>query len=75
VYHNPHGERFPAFQRPGGAFPVSTDAGELAAAIAEVSAWTAYRRRAREFFFRQVDVEAERSSAERAADVVVKVSA
>jgi predicted dehydrogenase len=30
---------------------------------------------AREFFFRQVDVEAERSSAERAADVVVKVSA
>jgi hypothetical protein len=75
VYHNPHDERFPAFQRPGGAFLVSTDAGELAAAVAEVSAWTGYRQKAREFFFRQVDVEAERSSAERAADVVVKVSA
>ncbi len=75
VYHNPHGERFPTFQQPDGAFPVTRDADELAAAARELIAWTDYRTIAREFFLRQVDVDPGRTPAQRAADVILKVSA
>lgn len=74
VYHNPHGERFPTFQQPDGAFVISRSAGELAAAVTEVIGWRDYRAVAREFFLRQVDVDPSRTSAERAADVIVKLS-
>jgi hypothetical protein len=74
VYHNPHGERFPAFQRSDGAFLVTNDAAELASAAREVATWGDYRGRARPFFLRQVDVDPGRTSAERAADVILKVT-
>ena len=72
VYHNPHGERFPTFVQPAGAFPVTTDADGLAAAASEVLGWRAdYRRRSAPFFLRQVDVDERYPSAERAADIII----
>lgn len=72
IYHNPHGERFPTFTQPLGAFPITTDVAGLAAAVHEVAAWRRdYRERSRAFFARQVDVDPGRSSAERAADAII----
>lgn len=57
IYYNPHGERVPTFQTPGGAFPIARDEPSLRAALAEVADWQpGYRDRAEEFFLSQVDV-------------------
>jgi hypothetical protein len=75
VYHNPHGERFPTFAEPGGAFLVSASEEELIEAVAETSSWRAdYRQRCASFFLRQVNVDPDRSCAERAVDVIAKLS-
>jgi hypothetical protein len=75
VYHNPHGERFPTFLEPQGAFPITGSQDELVAAVAEVLGWrNGYRARSAPFFRRQVDVDPTRPSAQRAADVIMKLS-
>lgn len=72
VYHNPHGERFPAFAEPDGAFRVCSSDVELADAAREALTWRDdYRSRCERFFARQISIVKGRTSAERAADVIV----
>jgi hypothetical protein len=71
VYFNPHGERVPTFTKPNGAFEIVTEYADLGRVLrAELAFDGDYRARSAEFFLRQVDVDARRSSAERAADVI-----
>lgn len=70
VYHNPHGEKVPTFHNPMGAFDISTSASQLAEALEKARKESDYRSRCRDFFLRQVDVDQERSSEERTAEVV-----
>jgi glycosyltransferase involved in cell wall biosynthesis len=73
VYHNPHGERVPTFTDPAGAFLVSRSSNELAVAFTTALSWRDwYRDRAEKFFRRQVDVDDDRPSEVRAADVIVE---
>lgn len=75
VYHNPHGERVDAFDRPDGAFSISTNVDDLVCAIDEMSQVDpAERRRRSEGFFRgQVDVDPHNRSEHRAADIIMDV--
>ncbi len=74
VYHNPHGERVPAFQDPDGAFLASDGVGSLCKSIETALTWRGnYRRRSWEFFSDQVDVDPARASEARAADVLLNV--
>jgi hypothetical protein len=71
VYHNPHGERVATFARGGEAFRTTTDAEQLAAALTEVRSWREdYRSRSAQFFSRQVDINPDVASEDRAADVI-----
>jgi hypothetical protein len=71
VYHNPHGEQVPTFENPDGAFRVTRSVDELAAAIEEARDWTGnYRERSHSFFAAQVDMDEDRRSEQRAADVI-----
>jgi hypothetical protein len=73
VYHNPHGERVPTFAEPRGSFLVSTSADELADALVTAMTWRHdYRDRSEKFFRRQVDIDNQRPSEVRAADVIVQ---
>lgn len=73
VYHNPHGERIPAFREPAGAFPVTETAEELAQVLADGPPPGESARRATDGFFgRQVSMD-DRRSEERAADVIEDV--
>ena len=75
VYHNPHGERFPTFLDPGGAFLVCSSADELVDAAREALSWRGdYRHRCAEFFARQISIDPDRTSAARAADVIVRLT-
>jgi hypothetical protein len=68
VYHNPHGEKVPTFQRPDGAFPVTATTDELVEALGWCrSVRSGYRDLAEGFFRRQVDIDPERRAEERAA--------
>jgi len=71
VYYNPHGEKVLAFQDPAGAYESADDPASLVEAIlqAVVSGPTS-RDRAENFFRDQVDIDPDRSSASRAADVI-----
>jgi len=74
VYYNPHGERVTTFNNPEGAFVLVTDYDGLPAAIAEAQTQRGdYRDRSHDFFSRQISIDAERSSAQRAADVITSV--
>lgn len=71
IYHNPHGEKVPTFQEPDGAFDISDDVPSLVDALGESRRWvTSYRDRAAAFFLRQIDVDPEIPSEERAAAVI-----
>ncbi len=73
VYHNPHGERVPAFGEPQGAYPATADSAGLAAGLAALPPpGEGYRREAAAFFRRQVDIDPHRPPAQRAADVIAK---
>jgi Glycosyl transferase family 2 len=73
IYHNPHAEQFPTFREPRGAFLVTTGTDELRSAVVEIQRWrSGYRERSRDFFLHQVDVDVDRSSAERAADAIIE---
>jgi hypothetical protein len=75
VYHNPHGERVPAFHRPDGAFAVTRSVDELATALGRpASPPEAVRDHARAFLCAQVDVDPQMPSEERAADVIVRMT-
>jgi hypothetical protein len=75
VYHNPHGERLVTFAEPSGAFRVCSSEDDLVEAVAEAISWRAsYRHRCASFFSRQIDIDPGRSAAERAADVIVKLT-
>ena len=75
VYHNPHGERFPTFTEPSGAFRVCKSVEDLALALQEALAWRgAYRSRCAEFFERQVSTEPGHTPAARAAEVIATLS-
>jgi hypothetical protein len=75
VYHNPYGERVPAFQRPDGAFAVTRSVDELAASLARpVATAAAVRENARAFLAAQVDIDPQMPSEERAADVIVRMT-
>lgn len=72
VYFNPHGERVAAFHQPDGAFEIARDRPELVAALRRIrESEGGHRERAEAFFRAQVDIDAERSSAERAADAIL----
>ncbi len=71
VYHNPHGEKVPTFHEPGGAFPITTSATELAAALVELLDVDDYRSVCREFFLSQVDVDRANPSEVRTAEVIL----
>jgi hypothetical protein len=74
IYHNPHGEQAATFASGGDAFRTTTSAEEMAAAIVEGRDWRAdYRQRSRAFFSAQVDIDPEASSADRAADRIVRL--
>jgi len=71
VYHNPHQEKMSTFAHGGEAFRTTTTVDELAAALEEARSWRDdYRSRCMPFFSRQVDVNPEVPSEERAADVI-----
>jgi hypothetical protein len=71
VYHNPHGERVSTFAHGGDAFRKTASSDELAAAIDEARGWRAdYRERSQVFFARQIDINPEVTSEDRAADVI-----
>lgn len=66
VYHNPHGEQVPTFSDADGAFETSAGASELADALDESMGWVStYRHRCEPFFRAQVDIDPERTSAQR----------
>ena len=72
VYHNPHGETVSTFAHGGDAFRKTTTTNELAAAIDEARGWRDdYRDRSAAFFGRQVDINHEVVSEDRAADLVL----
>ena len=72
IYHNPHGELVPTFRHPGGAFDTSKDTKGLARAIeSALDDKSASRERWQDFFTRQVDIDPERSSEERSAEVIL----
>ena len=75
VYHNPHAERVPTFTQPDGAFRITRNASELAAAISEALARNGQPRTAAEtrFFATQVDIDPDRSSEQRTADCILAV--
>jgi hypothetical protein len=70
IYHNPHGEKVPTFQDPQGAFDISTNAAELARAIGANGPGRDVRNRSSAFFAKQVDIDPQRSSADRTADIL-----
>lgn len=74
VYHNPHGELVPAFNHTTEAFRITRSAAELTIALHEALTWRGeYRERSRAFFSQQVDIDPQRRSEERAAEVVDRV--
>lgn len=76
VYHNPHGEQIQTFTKPEGAFETSVDERELAAGLTESLAWVdTYRERAEKFFRRQVDIDPERTAADRSAAAIAEIAA
>jgi len=71
VYHNPHGEKVSTFGHGGDAFRRTTTIDELETALDEARGWRGdYRERSAAFFSRQIDVNPEVSSEDRAADVI-----
>jgi len=71
VYHNPHGEQVPTFEHPDGAFRITTSVDDLAVAIEEALSWTGdYRERSEAFFSAEIDIDYERRSEQRTADVI-----
>ncbi len=74
VYHNPHGETVSTFAHGGDAFRRTTTTNELAAAIDEARTWRDdYRDRSATFFGRQVDINPEVVSEDRAADMILGI--
>ncbi len=72
VYYNPHGEQVPTFSNPQGAFALVTDYDSLPEALREAESWRgSYRERSRAFFESQISIDPERSSSQRAADVIL----
>ena len=75
VYFNPHQERVPTFHTPNGAFETAADAEELANALMGVGkVGQSYREICSDFFLDQVDVDPIRTSAARAADVILSIT-
>jgi GT2 family glycosyltransferase len=75
VYHNPHGERVPTFHEPDGAFEITTTSLELAGAIKLSNSWQrSYRERCADFFLAQIDVDGNRSSTQRTADIIEQLA-
>ncbi|MCP3995473.1 MAG: hypothetical protein GY722_10465 [bacterium] len=71
VYHNPHGEQVSTFAHGGDAFRKTKTVDELAEALSEARGWREdYRERSSAFFSRQVDVDPEVASEDRAADLI-----
>ena len=74
IYHNPHGEQVPDFQDPRGAFVKTASRVELRDAVRDLAAWQAgYRDRCASFFAEQVDVDPERRSEARGAELIAKL--
>lgn len=74
VYFNPHGETVPTFAVPGGAFESAATEGELATALAKMcNQPTDYRAQSASFFNDQIDIDPDRTSATRSADVIESV--
>jgi hypothetical protein len=72
IYLNSHGERVPTFANPDGAFLHVTEP-SLTEPLREALTWCGdYRTRSDAFFRAQVDIDPERSSAERAADLIAE---
>jgi glycosyltransferase involved in cell wall biosynthesis len=72
VYYNPHGEQVATFQHPDGAFEIAASRHELVSALEKVRADRDGRSPRAEAFFRaQVDIDPDRSSAERCADAIL----
>jgi hypothetical protein len=71
IYHNPHGEKVSTFAHGGDAFRKTAGVDELAAAIDEARGWRDdYRARSAQFFARQIDINSDVPSEDRAADVI-----
>ena len=74
IYHNPHGERVPDFQDPRGAFLKTTSRIELRDAVRDLANWqTDYRDRCTRCFAEQVDVDPDRRSESRTAELIAKL--
>lgn len=74
VYHNPHDEKVPTFLTPDDAFEVSHSAEELAEALVATREYASnYRPKCERFFRNQIDIDPDRDSAIRAADVIAGV--
>jgi hypothetical protein len=73
IYHNPHGELVKTFSDPMGSFDVSTSSEQLAQALTALRGEPAdHRLRARPFFAHHIDVDPERRSEQRSADVIAQ---
>ena len=71
VYHNPHRETVSTFAHGGDAFRQTESVTELVAAIEEAHGWRSdYRSRCAPFFTRQIDINPEVRSEDRAADLI-----
>jgi hypothetical protein len=70
IYLNSHGEKVPTFQNPEGAF-LKVTGKDLKSPLAEALSWRgSYRARAEAFFSKQVDVDRDTPSEQRAAEVI-----
>jgi hypothetical protein len=73
IYHNPHGELVKTFSDPMGSFDVTTSAEELARALTALRRGPVdHRLRAQPFFAHHVDVDRNRRSEQRSADVIAQ---
>ena len=71
VYHKPSNEQVSTFAHGGDAFRKTATVDELVEALEEAREWRAdYRERSSAFFLRQVDIDDEVTSEDRAADLI-----
>ena len=78
IYHNPHGEKFPKFQTdPMGAFPITRNREDLAAAlrktIAEIQAGVDFREKGMDFLHWHTNMLASTPPEEAAADKIAEI--
>ncbi len=72
IYYNPHGETVATYADPMGAYDVTTTVDSLATSLARLEQGTDVRLRVSDFFNHHVDIERDRTSEQRGAEVIAR---